>query len=484
MYNAAGQGGGFFTNLNTIISGNKEKIEISNNTAFAIEFIFIDMSDPWNPGGGGIMANSLIIENNAKGLIFNNNNGTRNGGAIYSRSLIIQNNGPISFTNNSATWGGALINLFSESTPSNFFLSADHGDILFDNNIATNSFPQPSYRNAIRCRPGINLKLGASRGYKIIFYDPIEHERITDSPLLFNYEPHHEGTVLFSGANVDPDSTNESDFLSKFSNTSQLQRGVLAIEDRVAMSCQTISQTGGILRLGNGALIRTNSSGSSINFNSIAINLPSVLKSEAIAPKFWIYPTQTEQVYSEDTSSSMTLLGPLTFLNDQNEAPYDSLDLSEPLKEIPLLYLLDVTPKQIDTSNLIVEAINLGEHYGHQGLWSPYWVETTTISNSKTPENTNTKHRQLYADWTPTGYLPHPEHHGEFIANTLWQSAYTALLGLQTLPPQNLRQQNLEATIQGLGLLINQYSRERRKGFRNHTTGYAAYNFSKNCSFT
>nr|CRI42583.1 Probable outer membrane protein pmp15 [Chlamydia pneumoniae] len=426
------------------------------------------------------MCTSLVIENNPKGLIFNNNTAALSGGAIHTRSFIFQNNGPTAFINNSATSGGALINLSGiGSTPQNFFLSADYGDILFNNNTITSSSPQPGYRNALYAAPGINLKLGARQGYKILFYDPIDHDQTTTDPIVFNYEPHHLGTVLFSGINVDSNATNPLNFLSKFSNSSRLERGVLAIEDRAAISCKTLSQTGGILRLGNAALIRTKGPGSSINFNAIAINLPSILQSEASAPKFWIYPTLTGSTYSEDTSSTITLSGPLTFLNDENENPYDSLDLSEPRKDIPLLYLLDVTAKKIDTSNLIVEAMNLDEHYGYQGIWSPYWMETTTTTSSTVPEQTNTNHRQLYVDWTPVGYRPNPERHGEFIANTLWQSAYNALLGIRILPPQNLKEHDLEASLQGLGLLINQHNREGRKGFRNHTTGYAATTSAK-----
>ncbi|CRI32979.1 autotransporter outer membrane beta-barrel domain-containing protein [Chlamydia pneumoniae] len=138
-----------------------------------------------------------------------------------------------------------------------------------------------------------------------------------------------------------------------------------------------------------------------------------------------------------------------------------------------------MTAKKIDTSNLIVEAMNLDEHYGYQGIWSPYWMETTTTTSSTVPEQTNTNHRQLYVDWTPVGYRPNPERHGEFIANTLWQSAYNALLGIRILPPQNLKEHDLEASLQGLGLLINQHNREGRKGFRNHTTGYAATTSAK-----
>ncbi|SPN73593.1 Polymorphic membrane protein F,chlamydial polymorphic outer membrane protein repeat,Chlamydia polymorphic membrane protein middle domain [Chlamydia serpentis] len=472
MGNAAGQGGGIYANRNVIIFGNKAKLEISNNTAFAAQNITSPVV--MNPGGGGIMSISLVLENNSKGIIFNNNRGARNGGALYLQSLIIRNNGPISFINNSATWGGALFNFFSGSGTQNFFLSADYGDILFNNNIATNQSPASSYRNAIRSSSGINLKLGASQGHKIIFYDPIEHESTTSNPILFNYQPHHQGTILFSGIAVDPEAINENNFLSKLTNSSELQRGVLAIEEKAIISFKNISQTGGILRLGNGAILRTNPSRSSINFNKIAINLPSVLKSAATAPKFWIYPQLSGSNYSEDTSSNIVLSGPLTLLDDENENPYDSLNLSEPLKNIPLLYLLDITAKQIDTSNLIIEAINLDNHYGYQGVWSPYWVETTTTSNPAAAETTNTNHRQLYANWTPLGYLPNPIRRGEFIANTLWQSVYTTLLGLQSLTPQNPRQIGLEASLQGLGFLMIQHSRQGSRGFRTHATGYAA----------
>ncbi|WP_100934650.1 polymorphic outer membrane protein middle domain-containing protein [Candidatus Chlamydia corallus] len=483
--NSAGSGGGIFSSQTITISSNKKLVEISDNSAFAT----IDYRPNYNPGGGAFITNTCIIENNRGGLIFNNNKSQCNGGAIYAKSIIITGNGPIHFLNNSATWGGALLNLEAGSANSHFFLFADYGDIVFNNNTTTRLAPSPSYRNAIYSTPNINLQIGARVGYSVIFYDPIENEHPTSFPILFNSKSDQKGTVLFSGANVNPNFTDERNFFSYLCNTSELRQGVLAIENGAGLACYKLSQLGGTLRLGNGAVITTlgtlrtgssipTTSGSIITLNRIAINLPSVLSFQAKAPKIWIYPTKTGSTYTEDSNPTITLSGTLTLVNSTNEDPYDSIDLSQPLNRVPLLYLSDVAGQKINSSQLDLSKLNSEEHYGYQGTWSTYWIETTTLTNAASLIGANTKHKQLYADWTPLGYRPHPERRGEFIANTLWQSAYTALAGLQALPSWN-EEKVLAASLQGIGLLVHQKSREGYKGFRSHTTGYSTTSCGK-----
>ncbi|WP_108897130.1 polymorphic outer membrane protein middle domain-containing protein [Chlamydia serpentis] len=478
--NASSSGGAIFASQTLTISSNKKLIEISNNLAFGNAYL-----TTYNPGGGAFTTIVCTIENNPGGVIFNNNKSQRNGGAIYAKSIIIRNNGPVYFLNNAATWGGALLNLNSGAGTTIFLLSADNGDIIFNNNKATKLAPTaPAYRNALHSTPNMNLQIGASAGHSVVFYDPIENEHPTPSPVLLNSRPDQQGTILFSGVNVDPDATEEGNFFSYLRNTTELRRGILAVEDRAGLACYKLSQIGGALRLGNGAVICTRArlvpesgtpttAGSLITLNNITINLPSVLSFKAKAPKIWIYPTQTGATFTEDPNPTIRLSGPLTLVNDKNEDPYDSLDLSKPLNRVPLLYLSDVTAQKIDSSQLDISKLNSGEHYGYQGIWSPYWVETTTITNPTSLIEANTKHKQLYADWTPLGYRPHPERRGEHIANTLWQSAYSALAGLQTFSYSN-QESILEGSLQGIGLFIHQKNNEGYRGFRSHTTGYSA----------
>ncbi|ANH78256.1 polymorphic outer membrane protein middle domain-containing protein [Candidatus Chlamydia sanziniae] len=493
LNNTAGQGGAIFAEENLVISDNEEIIEFANNTAFGNVW-----EVGWNPGGGAIMSLSCILENNRRGLIFDNNHSYRNGGVFNCKQLTIQGNGPVYFTNNLARWGGAIINQPTrEDSTSKFVFFADYGDIIFNYNFTANG-TLASYRNAIHTTPNVNLQIGARAGYSVILYDPIEHVHPTRETWLFNPEPHHQGTVLFSGKTVDLNLTTDlnltadKNYFTYSGNRSELHHGVLAVEDKAGLVLYQFSQMGGTVRLGNGAVISTmgrmiaevpnptsetwSTIGSVLTLNNIAINLPSILAKNAQPPKIWIYPTRSgaklSPTYIEDNHPSITVSGPLTVTNSDNTSPYDSLDLSQPLHQVPLLYILDVTAKHIDTSELDITALNMGQHYGYQGLWSPYWMETTTTTNPTSPLSVNTQHRVLYADWTPITYFPDPMRRGELVVNTLWQSAYTTLAGMRILSPESA-QYTVATSGHGLRLFVHQQSSGDVQGFHSQATGYA-----------
>ncbi|AAD18608.1 polymorphic outer membrane protein middle domain-containing protein [Chlamydia pneumoniae] len=477
--NSSGSGGGIFSTQTLTISSNKKLIEISENSAFANNY-----GSNFNPGGGGLTTTFCTILNNREGVLFNNNQSQSNGGAIHAKSIIIKENGPVYFLNNTATRGGALLNLSAGSGNGSFILSADNGDIIFNNNTASKHALNPPYRNAIHSTPNMNLQIGARPGYRVLFYDPIEHELPSSFPILFNFETGHTGTVLFSGEHVHQNFTDEMNFFSYLRNTSELRQGVLAVEDGAGLACYKFFQRGGTLLLGQGAVITTAGTiptpsstpttvGSTITLNHIAIDLPSILSFQAQAPKIWIYPTKTGSTYTEDSNPTITISGTLTLRNSNNEDPYDSLDLSHSLEKVPLLYIVDVAAQKINSSQLDLSTLNSGEHYGYQGIWSTYWVETTTITNPTSLLGANTKHKLLYANWSPLGYRPHPERRGEFITNALWQSAYTALAGLHSLSSWD-EEKGHAASLQGIGLLVHQKDKNGFKGFRSHMTGYSA----------
>ncbi|WP_434603363.1 polymorphic outer membrane protein middle domain-containing protein [Chlamydia crocodili] len=427
--NQAGSTGAIYVTGACTISHNSGIIKFLNNSSTRQN----------NPAGGGaIYSTSCTITNNPKGVIFQNNASKCNAGSIYTQNLTIKDNGPILFINNSSTWGAAIQNRDS----GNFYLSADYGDIIFKRNFCLNS--SGSYRNALHSTPNLNLQIGARQGYSVKFYDPIENGHPSSTVLIFNPENYHLGTVLFSGADVSPNNTNLSDLQSQMRNTCKIAHGVLAVEDKAALAIYKITQDEGILRLGNSAVITTiknaannqqTTVGCTLTITKLALNLPSILAKGAQAPKIWIYPSVSSNNYTEDDNPTITISGPLTLLNSNNEDPYDSLNLSSGITRIPFLYLCDTTTKKITVDDLNIEAINDKQHYGHQGVWSPYWEEYTTTTNPSSALTANTHHKYLYADWTPTGYIPNPEYRGDLVANALWQSAYNVITGLHNLPP-------------------------------------------------
>lgn len=463
--NKSQKGGALVCSANISIENNSENVIFHQNMA-------IGSSDN---RGGAIYCNNFTIQNNPGTIVFNDNFASRDGGSLCTTNFTIRNSGPIYFTNNHANWGGAFM-LRQNSICSLF---AELGDIIFNNNTSYATL-WTGKRNAIHCTPGVSLTLGASAGRTLAFYDPIEHGHTTSRPLVFNSEPYHQGTVLFSGATVPKDLVDKENFYTESKNTSELRNGVLAIERSAWLGVFKLSQTGGTLRLGGGGTLSNNTNaatGSTITITNLALNLPSIL-STGVAPKIWIYPASSTQnsvtTYTENANTSITISGPLSLLDEDNQSPYDSADLAESLKKIPLLYLSDVTAKRINTDNFVPEGLNAGTHYGYQGLWSPYWEETKTTTDNSSDLTANTLHRHLYADWTAIGYVPNPEYAAYIVPATLWQTFYTLQAGLQTFdnfqtPSHYLFQTRGNA----LGLFVHQNPKGKIPGFRMDSIGYS-----------
>ncbi len=468
--NHGGNGSACYTSNTCSLTNNSGPITFSHNFAF---------SKGSSKNGGAIKARTVILENNSSPITFKDNQSSENAGACHFTSLTIRNNGPVSFLRNIACWGGALLNYNSGT----LVLSADNGDITFNENYSfnVNSTTLP-YRNCCHCTQNLNVVLCARAGFSVKFYDPIEHKYPTNTTCHFNPETYHQGTVLFSGATVDKNHTDEKNFFSYLQNTYELHNGILAVEDNAGIACYQLFQQGGTVRLGQGGIVTTNqkasttSNGSNIILNNIAINLPSILKANAQSPKIWIYPTSTTSsnvtTYTEDNNPTITLSGPLSVTNEDNASPYDSTDLSLALKRVPLLYLLDNSTPKIDITNLNVDALNSTTHYGYQGLWTPYWIETITTADSSSALTANTRHKILYADWTPVGYIPDPKRQGDIVASALWQSLLTTSANLRSLSSDKTSS-IFSASGHGLGLFIHQRGSKNLHGFHSHATGYA-----------
>ncbi|CAG9046477.1 putative outer membrane protein pmp16 [Chlamydia abortus] len=476
--NASPCGGACYVNHDCTIKNNTAPIVFSNNSTSSL-YVKGNIDS-----GGAITCTGLTIEDNPGPIYFNDNTVDRNGGAVYCSSLTIRNSGPVQFTNNQSTWGGAVLLKGNGSCD----ISADRGDILFVNNSAIES-SLGMYRNAIRCTTNLTLKFGAKKHHAVRFYDPIECRY--RSTVIFNEQEDQQGTVLFSSLFLPDSAKAEQNYTSYIYNPVEIKHGVLAIEDGACLAVHKIIQDKSILRLGNNATIRTSaqttiglidpiprSIDSDFQIKSLALNLPSLLQKGAHAPKIWIYPSATTDggttSYSEDTTSSGTLSGPLLLLDSENQDPYDSLDLSNGITRVPLLYLCDNKVKKINTDNLDIQAVNETQHYGYQGIWSPYWEEYTTVANSAFPETANTNHRYLYTDWTPTGYIPNPKYMTPLIANALWGTLYTTLSGLRTLPSSMTAPTYFELGGQGLVTAIHQANRLGVPGFRMESAGYSA----------
>ncbi|EPJ31219.1 polymorphic outer membrane protein, partial [Chlamydia psittaci 06-1683] len=122
--NSSPLGGACYVEQTCTIKNNTDLILFANNFSSCV-YSRSDISS-----GGAITCAQLTIEDNPGSISFNNNSADLNGGAIYCSQLMINNSGPIQFTNNQSTWGGAILIKQNGSCT----ISADHGDILFTNN--------------------------------------------------------------------------------------------------------------------------------------------------------------------------------------------------------------------------------------------------------------------------------------------------------------------------------------------------------------
>ncbi|WP_348663812.1 polymorphic outer membrane protein middle domain-containing protein [Chlamydia vaughanii] len=447
-------------------------LTISNNGPV----VFLENMNPGSWGGAIFCEKACYITNNRHGVIFQNNCAGNDAGAIHTDILVIRDNGPVLFLNNLSNWGGAIQNL--SINRGDFYLSADYGDIVFNGNFSHSQ----GGRNALHSTAQLKLQIGARKGFKVAFYDPIENEHPSNHVFTFNPESYHLGTILFSGITIPSDLSIEKNYFSSCKNTTTITNGVVAVEDKAILALFNLTQTEGTLRLGNSAVITTNKSpghtgttnNCQLTLTKLALNLPSIIQKGAGAPKIWIYPSKTGSNYSEDNNPTITISGPLTLLDNDNENPFDSLDLSGGITKVPFLYLCENENKKIDVTNLDIEAINDHVHFGYQGIWSPYWEEYTTAGGN-TLETANKSHRILYSDWTPTGYIPDPKFQTPLIANTLWQTFYSTMSGLRSLPAATIEEENpaFEFSSQGLGISINQRNRYGKKGFRMESGGYS-----------
>lgn len=412
------QGGGIYANTQCIIQNNQLPICFDRNISQNF--------------GGAIRSPYLNIENNFGGIYFlSNSTAKQNAGAIDCDNILIKNCGPILFFNNSAlTEGGAILYKIKCE------LSADYGDIIFYDNLLT----KPNQSNSIQGKNASTLLLGAKKYYSIKFFDPVlvQSTNAGPSPVTFNAEKDHQGIILFSSKYIPINETTIPSRFSYFGQPCTLANGIVRVTNGAGLACYQFNQDDGILCLGNNATLTTNKKqGSSdtancnLNVTKLALDLPSITKLDSSIPKIWIYPNKSGSTYTEDNNPTITVSGDLIFLDKYGNDPYDSMDLSKPMKGVPLLYLWDNANKKIDISNLNLDGVNSQEHYGYQGTWDLHWMNQPVVTNPSSAFTANSSRSILYGNWIPTGYTPNPMHTTTLVANAIWESVYTLSPGMQ-----------------------------------------------------
>ncbi|MFJ1509074.1 polymorphic outer membrane protein middle domain-containing protein [Chlamydia crocodili] len=478
--NNGGQGGAIQATTSTTIKDNTGTIIFMNNRASISGMNPFTANDEYSEGGG-ILSSQITIENNTGPIYFDGNMASAYGGALDYTNLTIKNNGPVYFLNNSAHQGAALYVKNGSGTTT---ISADNGDIIFDNNVMNEG--NRLRRSINYFRGSHTLSLGARQDYKICLYDTINTSNLTT--LSINPEAYHIGAVVFSGKHVQPALANDiENFQTSYTGEITLKYGTLAIKSGAQLSAYKITQSESTyLALGKNTVVRTQEKSSSdktsvLELKNLLIDLPEVLSPQSEPPMIWIYPDTNNSNFTENTTAKITITGSVELYDGKEKDFYDSLDLSQPINGVALLHLSETSGNPITTTDLNIQTINPGEHYGYQGLWSPYWGEITTVTNDASAATANTKHRYLYADWTPLGYTPNPLYKGDLVPNLLWQSAYLIANIPSSMPKSNL-EENMFIEGEGLGLYIHQKNKHGNSGFSSRAYGYAVKGQAKSAT--
>lgn len=417
--NKSGKGGAICSTTSTRIVDNQAPITFSHNVA----------SNTSNQGNGGaINSPTIVIENNKQPVLFSGNSSAHAGGALSYQHLTIQNNGPVYFLNNTSCWGAACYGQTNNGTTT---ISADYGDVIFDNNIAIDR--TGVWRSAMHFSSNHSLSLGASSNQHIYLFDRMNTGSL--SSFIINPEDKHTGAVVFSAARTQLKLANQSikNLQISYKGELTIKHGIVSVEDGAILWLYKFTPEDNThLCLGSRAIMQTQEKGSSqkdsnLQLKNVAILLTDILKPDSSPPTVWIYPGGSGGNYTENTDARISISGPRSLWNKNYSDPYDSVDLSQPIDRIPLLHLSEPANNSVTIDDFDVQAINAHKHYGHQGIWTPYWEEVSSPSITSSLETTNSKHRYLYANWTPTGYVVNPQHRGDLVANTLRQTARNAM---------------------------------------------------------
>ncbi|WP_082196899.1 polymorphic outer membrane protein middle domain-containing protein [Chlamydia suis] len=487
--NACCAGGAIFTPTCSL-TGNRGNIIFYNNRCF--KNVETQSNEP--PDGGAIKVTTRLDITGNSGRVFFCENLTKNcGGAIYAPLINLVDNGPTYFMHNIANNKGGAIYITGTETSK---ISADRDAVIFNNNIVANvtneagtsTADNPPRRNALTIDSSSGgIELGAGQNQNLIFYDPIQ---ITNAGVSvdFNKNSSQTGAVVFSGATVNSADFSPINLQTKTPATLTLSNGLLCIEDHAQLTVNKFTQNGGIVALGNGAVLSSykngNNTSASVTLNHIGLNLPSILKDGADIPTLWVEPTSSSQsnstTYTADTSSTFSLNGAKLSLIDENgNSPYESTDLSHALSSQPMLAISEASENQMQSESMDFSSVNV-PHYGWQGLWTWGWAKVedpapTNQASVTDPEKANRFHRTLLLTWLPAGYVPSPKHKSPLIANTLWGNMLLATESLKNTSGQELLDRPFWGiTGGGLGMMVYQDPRKNHPGFHMRTSGYSA----------
>ncbi|AZU10434.1 polymorphic outer membrane protein middle domain-containing protein [Chlamydia psittaci] len=424
-----GQGGAIYCTQATA-PAKKEKEEKSKAAAALIEFTGLTIA-------------------NQHDIFFANNFAANAGGAIYGEKVSITSSGKTVFTNNTAKTGGAIY----IADNGDLSLSADYGNMIFYDNLNTNSGnPQ---RNAITLGKGATIKLLAASGdHKLCFYDPIvttlpEKAPNGDNTLTINSDrgdsapfTNYIGTVLFSGAHAN--SSESTPNASTIYQKVVLGGGKLVLADKASLSVVSFDQqSDSILLMDSGTSLTITEHSHATSAPAAAAAARVIATAEASSTVTSTTTTTTSvtnqdnsdgavsitdlhinlgsltqtgegaKIETKNTNGTITITGHIS-LDDVSGNAYENHDLfNQNTVTLNLLSLSTAGDSKITNRDLqLAPRGDADPQYGYQGSWKLSWENGA--------DGDATKKKVLKATWTKTGFVPSPERQASLVPNSLW----------------------------------------------------------------
>nr|AAB18188.1 putative 98 kDa outer membrane protein [Chlamydia abortus] len=445
---AVNSGGAVYSEASMTIAGNNH-VAFSNNA----------VSGSSDGCGGAIhcsktgSAPTLTIRDN-KVLIFEENTSSAKGGAIYTDKLILTSGGPTAFINNKVTHAtpkGGAIGIAANGECS---LTAEHGDITFDNNLMATQDNATIKRNAINIEGnGKFVNLRAASGKTISFYDPITVEGNAADLLTLNKaegDKTYNGRIIFSGEKLTEEQAAVADNLkTTFTQPITLAAGELVLRSGVEVEAKTVVQTAGSLILMD-AGTKLSAKTEDATLTNLAIN-PNTLDGKKFAV-----------VDAVAAGKNVTLSGAIGVIDPTGKF-YENHKLNDTLA----LGGIQLSGKgSVTTTNVPSHVVGVAEtHYGYQGNWSVSWVKDN---------NSDPKTQTAIFTWNKTGYVPNPERRAPLVLNSLWGS----FIDLRSI--QDVLERSVDSILEtrrglwvsGIGNFFHKDRNAENRKFRHISSGY------------
>lgn len=220
-------------------------------------------STQWNPPNQELITGEAVMSiTGVQGdILFQNNSAYGSGGltlvGCQCKLDISSIDGNVYFIDNSSSVGAGAIYCApdpkdTDPQRSSVRLSADGGDIVFQGNRNTGE----NIANAMIVGANTDVRLNASEGRTIAFYDPVVIDDDANASTVHLNEGASTGEILFSGE-LYADSDNADNYTSSCGADVIQYNGVVQLRDKGAVEAESYTQKNGVLVMGGGASLTT-----------------------------------------------------------------------------------------------------------------------------------------------------------------------------------------------------------------------------------